>query len=482
MQNNIRFCSLICKNQKRFRMNYRRIEPAIVLILAAVFTVTLGLMQANAQLPNSYTPTSFVAGASPTAGKIADLDSDGFNDIAVVNLQGSLQLFFNNGAGSFNRVSLNGVLPSSANTLDIDIGDLNGDGRKDLAVAFTTQTGSIAVLLNQGNRTFSAPVIYNTCNSSKGVAIGDLDGDGDLDIADISQCNKAGILINNGQGSFTFRGTVGDGYNSKSVGLADFNRDGLNDIAYVNNGVGLFRTSSVTVLLNQGNATFGAPAFYNVGDGPEDLALGDVNADGYADIAVAATQKGETWMLYNSGSGTFPAMTFFFGNGAPNRIAMGDFTNDGLPEIAVTTTNNNLLVFVNQNGYDFYDTNFINFLQSPSDVAVGHLNGDTYLDVVGVNQGNGSIVVLLSDIPPPPPMTLTATTRSEKNAKYVDLRWSGVPGASVEIYRNGTRITTVPNNGSYTDQHNKNAKGTFLYRVCVPGSGGQCSNMATISF
>ena len=49
------------------------------------------------------------------------------------------------------------------------------------------------------------------------------------------------------------------------------------------------------------------------------------------------------------------------------------------------------------------------------------------------------------------------------------------------IYRNGSRIATVSNNGSYTDQMNRRATGTFRYKVCATGSQS-CSNEATISF
>lgn len=125
---------------------------------------------------------------------------------------GSLQLFFNSGAGTFQRVSLNALWPSSSQTLDADIGDLNGDGKNDLAVAFSTPHRAVSILINRGN-------------ASNGVAIGDLDRDGDNDVADISQCSKAGILLNNGQGMFAFNDTFGSGNALRSINLADFTRD-----------------------------------------------------------------------------------------------------------------------------------------------------------------------------------------------------------------------------------------------------------------
>jgi len=76
---------------------------------------------------------------------------------------------------------------------------------------------------------------------------------------------------------------------------------------------------------------------------------------------------------------------------------------------------------------------------------------------------------------------LTVSTRTANKARQVNLSWSGATGSSIDIYRNGSRIATVPNNGSYTDQFNQRARGTYTYKVCTAG-GQTCSNNATISF
>jgi VCBS repeat protein len=249
----------------------------------------------------TYRIKSFDAGTTPSAAKVADLDGDGLNDIVVVNLQGSLQVLYNDGAGSFTRVARDGLWPSTSSTLDVDVGDLNGDGRNDVAVAFTTQQGAVSALLNQGNRSFSAPVNYDACSASRGVAIGDLDRDGDKDLADIGGCSKAGILLNDGQGTFAFNGTYGTGSASRSIALADFNRDGANDIAYVNQMAG----GTVTVLLNNGNGTFGAAHPLYAGDLPDDITVGDYDGDGNVDLAIANSYFSQVIVLFGSSDGSF---------------------------------------------------------------------------------------------------------------------------------------------------------------------------------
>ena len=64
----------------------------------------------------------------------------------------------------------------------------------------------------------------------------------------------------------------------------------------------------------------------------------------------------------------------------------------------------------------------------------------------------------------------------------VDLFWSGVTSANIDIYRTGVLITTTPNDGgAYTDHINRNGNGTYTYRVCEAGTG-DCSNQVTVRF
>jgi len=472
----------VSEKKYRFAVTAGRLIATALLISTISFMLLPGSMPTEAQSQPVYRIATFATGANPSAAKIGDLDDDGLNDIAVVNLQGSLQLFFNNGAGSFERVALNGLWPSSSNTMDVDIGDMNGDGRNDIAVAFSTQSGAISVLFNRGNRTFSAPVNYNLCGSSRGVAIGDLDLDGDNDVADISQCSRSGILINGGQGSFAFTGAYGSGSGSGSVALGDFNRDGFKDIAYVNNG-----RDNLTVIFNNRNATFGSAAHHYVGDFPNDLAVGDFDGDGDADIAVANSYYSQVFILLNGGSGSFPSYSEYYGGDTPTSITGADLNGDGLLDIAVTSrVANRLSVLINQGDYNFAGPKAFNVGQSPADITAGNLDDDLRPDLVAVNQGSGNITVLFSGsgtspAPPPIEITLSTSQHTTRRAKLVDLRWGGATSARVDIYRNGSRIATVSNTGNYTDQMGSRTRGTFTYKVCVAG-GQDCSNESPISF
>jgi hypothetical protein len=76
--------------------------------------------------------------------------------------------------------------------------------------------------------------------------------------------------------------------------------------------------------------------------------------------------------------------------------------------------------------------------------------------------------------------TLTARGRKIKGSQMVDLSWSGVSGASLDVYRNTTKWAT-PNDGAETDPINKKGGGSYTYKVCVTGTT-TCSNTATVVF
>ncbi|MBO0723979.1 MAG: VCBS repeat-containing protein [Blastocatellia bacterium] len=479
----------ISKQRKPFAVTVWRIIVTGLLISAVVYLVLPISKRAGAAAQSNYRKVSLSVGGSPAAAKIGDLDGDGRNDIAVVDLQGNLQLFFGDGAGSFDQVSLNGLAPSSSSALDLDIGDLNGDGRNDIAVAFSSQTGAVSVLFNQDNRSFSAPVNYNTCNSSKGVAIGDLNQDGNNDLADISQCNEASVLLNNGQGRFAFNGSYGNGYAARSIALADFNRDGFKDIAYLNDGAG--GNSNVTVLLNNGNGTFGAAQFNWVWDNSDDLAVGDFDGDGNLDIATVNSYYALVFVLIGDGHGNFTSYSELYGGEAPTGIKTADFNGDGRLDFAVISrVANSLSIFLNQGYYLYSDPITFSVGQSPVNIAAGNLDGDSLPDLVVVNQGSGSITVLCSSGGAPPPAAPTSLSAIATSSSQVNLTWADnsddEDGFMIERCQgvgcsNFSEIARVGSNAVGFSNAGLAGGASYSYRVQSFNSGGESDSSNTAS-
>jgi len=76
---------------------------------------------------------------------------------------------------------------------------------------------------------------------------------------------------------------------------------------------------------------------------------------------------------------------------------------------------------------------------------------------------------------------LSATGYKVKGRQKADLTWSGATGANVDVYRDGTVITTTANDGFYTDNIDNRGGGSYVYQVCEAGTS-TCSNQATVIF
>src|SRR5437016_5294643 len=85
--------------------------------------------------------------------------------------------------------------------------------------------------------------------------------------------------------------------------------------------------------------------------------------------------------------------------------------------------------------------------------------------------------------PTPTPGQITLTARGYKvhGLQTVDLSWTGATSSSIDVYRNGVFVATVPNNRLYTDHPNGRGHATYTYRVCEAGTGN-CSNQVTVTF
>ena len=149
----------------------------------------------SAQTVSFLARRDFAAGRSPQSVAVGDFNGDGVEDLAVAILNpASVSVLLGNGDGTF-QAAVNfgaGFAPQS-----VAVGDFNGDGVQDLAVA-NANSNSVSVLLGNGDGTFQAAVNFGAGNGLFSVAVGDFNGDGiqDLAVADIGS-NNVSVLINN---------------------------------------------------------------------------------------------------------------------------------------------------------------------------------------------------------------------------------------------------------------------------------------------
>ena len=141
----------------------------------------------------------------------------------------------------------------------------------------------MSILLGNGAGGFSPPSNYNIGNAPRSVAVGDFNGDGkqDLAVANFGS-NNVSILLGDGAGNFSAPTNFAVGSSPYMVVVGDFNGDGNQDLAVANQ-----YSNSVSILLGDGAGNFGLAMNFGTGNNPHSVAVGDCNGDGKQDLAVA---------------------------------------------------------------------------------------------------------------------------------------------------------------------------------------------------
>jgi hypothetical protein len=376
--------------------------------------ILLGNGDGTFQAPTSYpagTNPWYVAVGDLNGDGILDLAVTCFGDYG----EGSVSILLGNGDGTFQAAQsypvgwsrnnlTSGTVPPAQNSLAI--ADLNGDGKPDLAVV-NNSGNNVSVLLGKGDGTFLAAPNYSAGIVPGYVAVADFNRDGILDLAVTNYGGNGGqkqgtlsILLGNGDGTFQAAVNYNTGLTPTSVVVGDFNGDGIPDLAVPNNW-----SATVGIFLGNGDGTFQAAVDYPCGQFPGPVVVADFNGDGILDLAVANEiyPTSTVNVLLGNGDGSFQApLSFAAGGTFPNYMVVGDFNGDGVPDLAVAPTNNNTVNIFLGNGDGTFHTAPHYTTASPGAIVVGDFNGDGKLDLAVANAPapsgtSGSVSVLLGN-------------------------------------------------------------------------------------
>ncbi|HHP7239831.1 S8 family serine peptidase [Longibacter sp.] len=78
-------------------------------------------------------------------------------------------------------------------------------------------------------------------------------------------------------------------------------------------------------------------------------------------------------------------------------------------------------------------------------------------------------------------ITLSTNGFKQRGRHQIELSWSGATSADVDVYRNGSPVTTTANDGSFTDSTNNRGGASYTHTVCEAGTD-TCSSTVTTTF
>ena len=428
--------------------------------------------------PVRFAATNIAAGIHPAGVAVGDFNGDGNQDLAVANAgwipnPSNVSILLGNGAGNFSAPTNFGV---GVDPTSVAVGDFNGDGNQDLAVA-NFNSNNVAVLLGNGAGNFSAATYFGPENYPASVAVGDFNGDGrqDLAVANYGSA-KVSILLGNGVGTFGGNNTFTVGTSPYSVAIGDFNGDGKQDLAVAN------QTGTVSILLGDGAGSFSAATNFDADLGAGSVVVGDFNADGNQDLAVANSNS--ISILLGDGAAHFSGPTTFGADSGAGPLAVGDFNGDGKQDLAAANYNSNSVSILFGDGAGSFSaaTNFGAGVH-PFAVAVGDFNGDGKQDLAAPNidSGNVSIMLRVCNLIPTNAASRKPHGTSPGNGTFdVNLPLTGSSGVECRT-TGGTNDHTmiVAFSGNVTVTGNPQAQVT-MGTGCV-GSAGTCDPNGTVT-
>jgi hypothetical protein len=415
----------------------RGARGSAVLLICVGLALTLGVAALSAtSAPSFARARSYATGRAPISVAIGDLNGDGKPDLATANFKvgvNTVSVLLNRGDGSFQaqRGYRTGRRPSS-----VAVGDLNSDDKPDLATANNAGgVNTVSVLLNRGDGSFQAKVDYRSGSSPLSVAIGDLNGDGRADLATAnSEASTVSVLLNGGDGIFQGKLDYATGGAPESVAIGDLNGDGKPDIVTAN------LANTVSVLLNRGDGSFQAKRDYGTEGLSFSVAMGDVNRDGNPDLATA--NEGNTVsVLLNRGDGSFRAKHDYRIGTEPTSVAIGDLNGDGKPDLVSATAGaNTVSVLANRGDGSFRAELEYRSGNGSYSIGIGDLNGDGKSDLVSANVTPSTVSVLINT---PGLCTVQNVGRRFLRESNLVVQAQTLPAAKRTIARANCRVGTI---------------------------------------
>jgi hypothetical protein len=331
----------------------------------------------------AWTEHAFGAPQAPHNPRLVDFDADGDLDVVSLVVPLARASWWENDAGTWTE---HVVVQAQGRAESLVVpADLNGDGDLDLILTHAT-AGGLSWYENQ--EAGWVPHVVDSQRQERGVSVGDFDLDGDLDLIggprrfsdDLSWFENR---LNSGEGFFR-RAILSNRHVGQSL-PADVDGDGDLDV-----WVGLDADArGLLLMINQGGAfveTMVDPQ--HRGDG--NLEVGDIDDDGSLDV-IARSSAGITWWA-NDGNWTRHAVSEHHVSTPSPDVAVGDWDRDGDADLAVSLPLSSTVISYEQTDDAWLRRCIDDSAPRVVSVRSQDLDGDGDVELAGFLYGTGEVV------------------------------------------------------------------------------------------
>jgi alpha-tubulin suppressor-like RCC1 family protein len=372
----------------------------------------------------------------PTSALItADMDGDGDIDLITGSAGHPIRLYLNNGTSApYSGVTGQNITSDTFMSSDLAVADLNYDGHLDII------SGNYGVknriYLNNGTINpfdgISGSTVNDYTNNTEAILLADINNDGKLDLIEGNEGQENYVYINNGTAD-PFNGVTAltitsDTHLTQDIAVGDVNNDGYPDVLAANEG-----TFNKLYLNNGTDDPFNGVSGKNItsdSHNTESIIFKDMNGDGYLDVVCGNTNQVNTLYLHNHTSDPFngvTAMTLTSDTNPTKAIAACDIDNDGdFDVIEGNSFQTNYLYLNNGTSEPFSNitrTAFSNDSHDTRELAIADMDNDGDLDIMtGNNNFPGEINRLyLNQSTSNPFDGITGTKITDTQSTFTDL-------------------------------------------------------------
>ena len=346
----------------------------------------------------------------PVSIFVTDVNHDPHPDIISINyISSDVSVLLGDGNKNFY------IVPNSPGVnlfpVDLFVADVNGDTHQDI-ITVDNFFDKITILSGTGDGNFTKEIgsSYDVGSSPYGVFAADINGDNIMDILTAnSYSDNVSVLFGKGDLEFEHspQGAVEIGIGPRDINLVDLNGDNILDIVSANT-----YSDSVSVILGHGYGYFVNPVrenlnFFDVKEAgfpadpiPYDLSVSGIDIDGFHYLATSNYLSDSVSVIYwNETSGLIQLPQSLSVGTEPVAIAISDLNQDGYSDIITANEGgNSVSVLKGGGGATFTSEGQISIMGAqPSGVFTFDVNGDGDPDIITSNSGSDDVSVLIGD-------------------------------------------------------------------------------------